>query len=72
MCVLAHEGTHDATHLRKSSFYKKLMKNIKLQEPRMLIEERDLKPYIVGVSMYVLFTTTTSKTHTHTQSSEIK
>jgi hypothetical protein len=45
--VLALEGTHDATHLGKSSFYKKLNKNVILQKPRMLIEGRDLKPYIV-------------------------
>ena len=52
VCILAPKGTHDATHLKISPFYKKSMEKTILQEPRMLIEGRDLKPYNIGDSAY--------------------
>ena len=48
VCMLALGGMHDATHLRKSFFYKKLMDSEILQDLRILIEARQMKPYIVG------------------------
>lgn len=39
VCMLKPGGTHDATYLRKYIFYKKLMENAILQEPRMWNEE---------------------------------
>lgn len=54
LCVLAHGGSHNALHLKKSYFHKILLENAKLQEPILLIEGRDLKLYVVGDTAYLL------------------
>ena len=56
MCVyvFASGGTYDTTHLRIYIFYKKLMENAIVQKFRMLIEGRDVKPYIVREYAYLL------------------
>jgi hypothetical protein len=54
--IVAPGGTHDATHLRQSTFYKSLVRKEILQEHILRIEGEELKPYIVGDSAYPLHT----------------
>lgn len=52
VAVLAPGGTHDATHLRASSLYRGFMNRDILQEPRVIINNETVLPYIVGDSAY--------------------
>jgi hypothetical protein len=52
VAVLAPGGTHDATHLRASSLYRKFMSGEILQEPRVIINNEIVLPYVVGDSAY--------------------
>jgi hypothetical protein len=54
VCVLALEGTHDATHMRSSEFFKKLIRRQILQEPSINIEGETIKPSIIGITAYPL------------------
>jgi hypothetical protein len=54
VCVLALRDTHDATHMRSSEFFKKLMRRRILQEPNINIEGEIIKPYIIGDLAYPL------------------
>ena len=54
VCVLAPGGTHDATHMRSSGFFKQLMRRRILQEPSINIKGETIKPYIIGDSAYPL------------------
>ena len=54
VCVLAPGGTHDATHMWSSEFFKKLMRRRILQKPSINIEGESIKPYIIGDSAYPL------------------
>jgi hypothetical protein len=54
VCVFAPGGTHDATHMRSSEFFKKLMRRRLLQESNINIEGKTIKPYISGDSAYFL------------------
>ena len=56
ICVRAPEGTHDAAHLRQSSFYKKLMMMEILQEYVITIGGQQILPYVVGDSAYPILT----------------
>ena len=51
---LAPRVTHDATHMRFSKFFKKLIRRRLLQEPSINIEGETLKPDIIGDSIYPL------------------
>jgi hypothetical protein len=52
VCVRAPGGTHDAAHLRQSSFYKKLMRKEILQEHVLTIGGQQILPYVVGDYAY--------------------
>lgn len=52
VAVLAPGGTHDATHLRASSLYKKIMNREILREPSVFINNESVSPYVVGDSAY--------------------
>ena len=44
VCVLVHGGTHDATHMRSSKFFKKPMRRQILQEHNINIKGETTKP----------------------------
>ena len=52
----ASGGTHDAAHLRQSSFYKKLMRKETLHERVIIIGGQQILPYVVGDSAYLILT----------------
>ena len=52
VAVLAPRGTHDATHLRASSLYRKFMSREILQGPSVVINNKIILPYVVGDSAY--------------------
>jgi hypothetical protein len=54
VCVLVPGDSHDATHMRSSKFFKKLMRRRILQEPSCNIEGETITPYIIGGSAYLL------------------
>ena len=56
ICIAAAGGTHDATHLWQSIFYKSLVAKEILQEHVLEIEGEEVKPYIVGDLAYPLQT----------------
>ena len=57
LCVRAPRRTHDAAHLRQSSFYKKkVMKKDILQEHIVIIEGQQILPYVVGDFAYSILT----------------
>jgi hypothetical protein len=57
VCVRAPGGTHDAAHLRQSSFYKKLMRKEILQKQVITIGGQQILPYVVGDYAYLIFNT---------------
>ena len=56
VCVRAPRGTHDAAHLRQSSFYKILMRKEILQERVITIAGQQILPYVVGYYAYPILT----------------
>jgi hypothetical protein len=54
--VRAPGGTHDAAHLRQSSFYKKLLRKEILQEHVVTIGGQQILLYVVGDSAYPILT----------------
>lgn len=47
---------HDSRVLRNSNIYQRIVNGELLQEPTMTIENREIKPYLVGDSAYPLST----------------
>jgi hypothetical protein len=54
VCVRCPGGAHDAFHLRDSDLWRNLRAGQILQEPVINIQEKEIKPYIVGDSAYPL------------------
>ena len=52
VCCNMLGGTHDATHLRKSSLWCKLKIGELMNRPICQVEEREVTPYLLGDSTY--------------------
>ena len=52
VCCNMHGGTHDATHVRKSSLWSKLKTGETMSTPICQMEGKEVTPYLLGDSAY--------------------